>query len=61
MRVPALISAEDFINENSDAKSVQTYLTAIRMYYFLNYKKIEERLKVIMQEIEDERKKKGKL
>ena len=61
MRVPALISAEDFINENSDAKSVQTYLTAIRMYYFLNYKKIEERLKIIMQEIEDERKKKGKL
>ena len=59
MRIPALITVEDFISENPDSKSIQTYLTAIRMNYFLNYKKIEERLQKIMLQIEQEKKEKG--
>ena len=37
MQVPALISGADMVSESSDAKSIQTYLAAVRMYYFKNY------------------------
>ena len=37
MQVPALISGADMVSESSDAKSIQTYLAALRMYYFKNY------------------------
>ena len=56
MQVPAHISAHDLTNEDSDSKSVQTYLTAIRMYYFRNYIDIEKRLEALMEEIRNEAK-----
>ena len=56
MQVPSHISALDLTNEDSDSKSVQTYLTAIRMYYFRNYVDIEKRLEALMEEIRNEAK-----
>ena len=62
MNVPKLISAVDLTSEDTDAKSVQTYITAIRrMGYFTNYQLIEENLRKLLEEIAEEKRKAGLL
>ena len=46
--VPAVISANDMCDSRCDSKSVQTYVTGLRKYYFRYYDEIDTRIEAKM-------------